>query len=934
MKRIARNEEKSTEDRRTTAHDIPVSAAVAVNWFAKCGDPELHRSSMVPHRFCEEHWQGLVRDRGIHAKAAEAAHLETVYDARKVAKDLGRSPKPLEGLGPFVRIPFRAPGRNHPVFHRYRLTTPLVTAKNGKEEEAKYLQPSGLGNHLYFPPLTLESAARRADPDVPVLIVEGEFKALAAETYLGEAFVVVGVTGVWNWLQKENGRLVPEFHELELTDRSAYIAFDSDRTGNDGIRKGERRLAQALWHVGAVPYRVELPDEPFGQKMGVDDFLVSRKDPARPLTPTEPLIAVLRAAQPFEFNADEMLPIVHCSAHEYHSNEQAAQLLSSERLGVYSRADELVQVVQDADGIRIAKMAKPVVRNVLTRAAQFRTVDGRNGKEKEVGPPKDLVDYVYTCRRWENVEGLDGVVDYPVLRPDGSILSQEGYDRATRLYVGASGPVELPDDEPTQDDARQAAEALCDLVADFPFEDPVHCAAWVAGVLTIFARPAINGPVPMVLVDANRRGSGKTKLADAAALLATGRPAPMRIWPSNDEERAKSLLGIALAGSRLVVYDNVSGTFGRSALEMAITTGEIHQRILKESRDVKAILRPAWWATGNNVEPTPDMSTRCLHVRLRTPLERPEERKGFRFDPFEGHVLERRPALVRAALTILRAHVVAGRPRFEGGGRFGAWDRVVRDAVMFAGLPDPVETTQALVKEADGADPLEAVFLAWSELDPDGSGLTSREILKRLKADPNGDAAAVFCDLCNVPGVDRLTTRGIGAQLKKSKDRVVGGRVLASRSAGGNALRWLVAVTNPLTHPPEGRDSPCKGLESLSLPGGGESREASTPFRKPETRNHQTHIPRSPEGEIESLTHLTHPQNGDHRAAGLPGVWQEVFGWTHPWAGPDAEACERIEALVPADGLVDAVQRFKGLTTTNGVRATPSGLLDTLEAQA
>jgi hypothetical protein len=57
---------------------------------------------------------------------------------------------------------------------------------------------------------------------------------------------------------------------------------------------------------------------------------------------------------------------------------------------------------------------------------------------------------------------------------------------------------------------------LLSIVADFPFEAPEHKSAWLALVLTLAARPAINGCEPFMLIDANTRGSGKTLLAEAA----------------------------------------------------------------------------------------------------------------------------------------------------------------------------------------------------------------------------------------------------------------------------------------------------------------------------------------------------------------------------------------------------------------------------------
>ena len=62
---------------------------------------------------------------------------------------------------------------------------------------------------------------------------------------------------------------------------------------------------------------------------------------------------------------------------------------------------------------------------------------------------------------------------------------------------------------------------------EFPFKNPSRDGAVVlAALLTLVARPAIEGPVPGISVIGNVAGCGKGLLIDALAIAATGRPAP------------------------------------------------------------------------------------------------------------------------------------------------------------------------------------------------------------------------------------------------------------------------------------------------------------------------------------------------------------------------------------------------------------------------
>ena len=88
-------------------------------------------------------------------------------------------------------------------------------------------------------------------------------------------------------------------------------------------------------------------------------------------------------------------------------------------------------------------------------------------------------------------------------------------------------------------EAKAAAETLLKVVCDFPFALPAHRSAWLAAVLTMLARHAIDGNVPAVLVDANARGSGKGLLVDCISMIATGHPIARSPQPKEDEEMRK-----------------------------------------------------------------------------------------------------------------------------------------------------------------------------------------------------------------------------------------------------------------------------------------------------------------------------------------------------------------------------------------------------------
>ena len=64
----------------------------------------------------------------------------------------------------------------------------------------------------------------------------------------------------------------------------------------------------------------------------------------------------------------------------------------------------------------------------------------------------------------------------------------------------------------------------------------------------------------------------------------------------------KKLTAIAIAGDRMILFDNLEGVFGNDAIDRALTSTRWKDRILGKSEEIELPLIPAWYATGNNVQ--------------------------------------------------------------------------------------------------------------------------------------------------------------------------------------------------------------------------------------------------------------------------------------------------------------------------------------------
>lgn len=372
-----------------------------------------------------------------------------------------------------------------------------------------------------------------------------------------------------------------------------------------------------------------------------------------------------------------------------------------------------------------------------------------------------------------------------------------GYDHRSGLFLEPTTTIPAIPDHPTIAELHAARDLLLDLVCDFPFEREAHRSSWLAYLLTALSRFAFDGPAPLFLVDANVRGSGKTLLAEIIGLIVTGRKLARTSNPRDDEESRKRITALALCGDSLVLIDNVDGELGSASLDAALTGTVWKDRRLGVSEMIELPLTLTWAATGNNVILAVDTSRRVCHVRLRSRLESPEERQGFKYPEIERHVRENRMRYVAAALTILRGYYAEGQPdqQLKPWGSFEEWSAGPRSAVVWCGLADPGDTRQELRQQADrSAMALRGLLEGWEELDADGTGITTGAAWQVLEKRPDeyGLLREALVELCNTPAGKLPSTSSLGNRLRSVRGRIIGGKAIECRPGRGGYAHWFV----------------------------------------------------------------------------------------------------------------------------------------------
>ena len=155
---------------------------------------------------------------------------------------------------------------------------------------------------------------------------------------------------------------------------------------------------------------------------------------------------------------------------------------------------------------------------------------------------------------------------------------------------------------------------------------------------------------------------------------------------------------------------------------------------------------------------------------------------------------------MRAALTILRAYIVAGRPaqKIKPFGRFEEWSDLIRSALVWLDCADPCLSRESLVLEDPVRAALAQVLTAWRSaigLAP----VTAAEIIRQATdgtnyatADQAGSNLALKDALEAALFKGDLKPHPLGKWLGQHVDRVVDGLVLRRLGHTRKGAAWRV----------------------------------------------------------------------------------------------------------------------------------------------
>ncbi len=646
--------------------------------------------------------------------------------------------------------------------------------------ERKYISPSRDHNP---PKLTV---VREVESPKVVLIVEGTKQALSASVWAPADWTVYRISGIWGWriAGEDGGPGAPTPRLAVVAGQKVVIIPDSDAKTNPRVFDGAVALGEACAGYGATSVRfARLPG---AGKDGVDDLLtrvpegrrtglmeswvksakskpadLDKRELVRLRTAMSKKDSVQRAAQSADAAASGKgfggRPGFDVGGDPRQLSLDLVDVLARESGGtrLFRRNRQLVRVLRgDTEALRAGDLESDgLQREILDVAAPYRMVPQMDGPPEPVLVPVPGVLLGLIADHPDEFPRLASIARSPIVRPDGTVCAENGYDEVTGVLIDLSEGVlgiSVPE-HPTDAEIALARELLLDLFAmdgaggydGWVFKTVADQTNAVAALVSGPVRPA-TGPSPLFVVDGLEPGSGKGGLVEVQSRIFTGDEAPMMAIPDSNTEVDKRITTEVKEASAMIVLDEVQDSeTGRckldsASLRAALTAKTIRSRVLGESQGMSGPNGALWWATGNNVQVPADMARRVVPIQLDSDRPNLKDRKNFKYD-LDTHVPAHRREYLEAVLTLIRAWYDRGQPeapRHFGFASFTEWQRIVGGIMHLAGFKDFLGNVMAVREASDSESVDNRMHLEWlADGFPPGTRFAARDVLMRARID-------------------------------------------------------------------------------------------------------------------------------------------------------------------------------------------------------
>lgn len=465
----------------------------------------------------------------------------------------------------------------------------------------------------------------------------------------------------------------------------------------------------------------------------------------------------------------------------------------------YDMGDQLVSIKNGS----ILPFSESLLEHELGVINQYWQKTGKIMHERLIDPPTKVVKQILAMHKHRNLKPLNAVINAPTITHNDHIVSKQGYDVSTKLYLDyLAHDVSVPA-LVSEHEAIVAYHELMKPFGTFDFADDVSRSVALSAILTAITRPT-QATAPAFAFDAPKQGSGKTYFCECLGLLATGTaPAMTPSIEKNEDEVRKTLLSMVIEGRRFIIWDNIMGHFNSATMASFLTSECFSGRILGVSQSVEVAHRAMLLLTGNNITLVGDMPRRVLTCRFDTGIENPTQAQR-NLSAIDGlkpaaYIRCNRYKLAAAAITLIRGYLQS-ETHSKGGiakdrlPSFEDWDTVARQPVLWLstqveGLTDPkrsIDDNMERDPEHETLSDLLACIYKWRS----NIIFNARELYDQasIHAQVDNNLQEILLDL---NGGKSLSSRSVGAMLKFRHGRIANGLKLelSKASTKGNSFK-------------------------------------------------------------------------------------------------------------------------------------------------
>ena len=174
--------------------------------------------------------------------------------------------------------------------------------------------------------------------------------------------------------------------------------------------------------------------------------------------------------------------------------------------------------------------------------------------------------------------------------------------------------------------------------------------------------------------------------------------------------------------------------------------------------------------------------------------------RGFKRPELVRDVLRERGRYVSAALTIVRAWIVAGRPKTlcKSLAGYGDWSDLCRQPLLWLCLPDAMQTVFEAMADDPDRETLDRLLTAWQSVFGKTPAMV-REAVKHASAfnDEHVELREVLHDIADERG--EINRRKLGWWIRRHAGRIVNGRRFVRGSGNRSAEAWQVESVSPVS---------------------------------------------------------------------------------------------------------------------------------------